>query len=634
MEQLIRNITSRITDKLSDDKPFYTPDDLREYDIPEFLIQRVEVEIYRNLNESVVPPHSEWADMGASEVELAWEKFIDAIVAEVRMPVSFAPTVFETAIADVLEMILQPRKSIPEILFGPKETLTTDELEKRLSFVSVNTHLASAIQKYVQRKGMSEIGIGPARHVVRRVDERVTANYNSLNWAQLLNPLFILAGPAVDTELFRIFFRDRNMDRISRRFDLLSGSLNKIEFIETLSSPDLLNEEGYEEDQASLFDVSESKSTAEDSTPGDDNENVNPSNRSLQDDFKTAPDVTGTDDVSLSEDEDDRPISEGPGGYADESDSILNSYSEKNTGSNTEFDAKIADLQQDQDELPETEQTNDSILGSFQKSGGKDQESPDETDPDQAPDQSRELSSERSIAEAAAGEKIDEDESHLNRKFDIVSKFPETGDDQEGDDEETEEQAQDRLKNEENGERDIAFNDQYGAESLEKDLSELSATDEAQEVPLSADDIDEDEDAPSEDESPIWQSFLSDEEHVENEDIPEFSAYADLEESPSDEEIEDVPLIDLTDGDSDITSADHLIGWMKDDEQRFVSAIFSGSDRAYEEALIDLEQLSNWGQASRFIEKEIFARNHVDMYDEIAVDFTDRLQTYFDEFKS
>ena len=82
MDQLIRNITSSITKQLSGSKSFFTPDDLREYDIPEFLVQRVEIEIYRNLNESIVPPHSEWADMSAGDVEEAWEQFIEAIVAE------------------------------------------------------------------------------------------------------------------------------------------------------------------------------------------------------------------------------------------------------------------------------------------------------------------------------------------------------------------------------------------------------------------------------------------------------------------------------------------------------------------------------------------------------------------------
>ena len=128
-------------------------------------------------------------------------------------------------------------------------------------------------------------------------------------------------------------------------------------------------------------------------------------------------------------------------------------------------------------------------------------------------------------------------------------------------------------------------------------------------------------------------------------DIPEYSEFAELDEDNGDDDAtesgtikdsydEEAPLIDLTVKDTGANSAEHLIGWLKDDEDRFTSHIFSGSEKAYEEALIDLNQLDNWKQASRFIEKEIFARNLVDMYDEEAVDFTDRLQTYFVEYKS
>jgi hypothetical protein len=118
----------------------------------------------------------------------------------------------------------------------------------------------------------------------------------------------------------------------------------------------------------------------------------------------------------------------------------------------------------------------------------------------------------------------------------------------------------------------------------------------------------------------------------ENDNTTEYSEYSDLNYEDADEEEE--PLIDLTVQENEVETAEQLIGWLKIDEERFRSHIFSGSDKAYEEALIDLNQLDNWNQASRFNEKEIYARNLIDMYDEEAVDFTDRLQAYFDEYKS
>jgi len=616
MEQLIRNITTSITDQLSGDKSFYTPDELREYEIPEFLIQRVEIEIYRNLNDSIVPPHSEWADMSAREVEQAWEQFIEAIVAEVRMPASFATTVFETAIADVMEMILQPRKAIPEIIFGPQKKLTMQEVEKQISTVTVNSHLAQAVYKYMIRKDINEIEIGTARRIVMKVDERITANYNSLNWAQLLQPLFILAGPKVDTELFRIFFRDRNMDRISRRFDLLNGSLNKIEFIETLSSPDLLNEEGYEDDQVSLFDVqqeNEPDSGSRDNSASGPKTDVNkptPKDSERYQDSSTADSAEKTGSEPKQKVDSDTVPAEG--------NDLVES---DNTGESNP----------DQDD--DNEENDDSLLSSYQTETY--QPEFNEEEPDGLVDRQR---------DEAEAEEVDIDEQDGDEP--LYSRFDEGFDDQSEVEEETDDRFADRFTSEEEEDTDEepdSTNEADDTEKLVVDAPETSAVDSEEQV-ITGLGPDRESDDNNDEDSPIWQAFLGDEDHVKDDDIPEYSEFAELDEETGDEEgasatikdsyDEDEPLIDLTVKDTDVDSAEHLIGWLKDDEDRFTSHIFSGSEKAYEEALIDLNQLDNWKQASRFIEKEIFARNLIDMYDEEAVDFTDRLQIYFDEYKS
>src|SRR6056297_473902 len=616
MEQLIRNITTSITDQLSGDTSFYTPDELREYEIPEFLIQRVEIEIYRNLNDSIVPPHSEWADMSAREVEQAWEQFIEAIVAEVRMPASFATTVFETAIADVMEMILQPRKAIPEIIFGPQKKLTMQEVEKQISTVTVNSHLAQAVYKYMVRKDINEIEIGTARRIVMKVDERITANYNSLNWAQLLQPLFILAGPKVDTELSRIFFRDRNMDRISRRFDLLNGSLNKIEFIETLSSPDLLNEEGYEDDQVSLFDVqqeNEPDSGSRDNSASGPKTDVNkptPKDSERYQDSSTADSAEKTGSEPKQKVDSDTVPAEG--------NDLVES---DNTGESNP----------DQDD--DNEENDDSLLSSYQTETY--QPEFNEEEPDGLVDRQQ---------DEAEAEEVDIDEQDGDEP--LYSRFDEGFDDQSEVEEETDDRFADRFTSEEEEDTDEepdSTNEADDTEKLVVDDPETSTVDSEEQV-ITGLGPDRESDDNNDEDSPIWQAFLGDEDHVKDDDIPEYSEFAELDEETGDEEgasatikdsyDEDEPLIDLTVKDTDVDSAEHLIGWLKDDEDRFTSHIFSGSEKAYEEALIDLNQLDNWKQASRFIEKEIFARNLIDMYDEEAVDFTDRLQIYFDEYKS
>lgn len=100
----------------------------------------------------------------------------------------------------------------------------------------------------------------------------------------------------------------------------------------------------------------------------------------------------------------------------------------------------------------------------------------------------------------------------------------------------------------------------------------------------------------------------------------------------------DDPIVDLTEpgegeeeesGESE--SARQLRKEMEDEQSYFTEEIFRGSERAYEEALREIAAYESWKEASRFIEKNIFKRNLVDMYSEPAVDFTDRLHSWFME---
>ncbi|MEX0944959.1 MAG: hypothetical protein WD513_00815, partial [Balneolaceae bacterium] len=95
------------------------------------------------------------------------------------------------------------------------------------------------------------------------------------------------------------------------------------------------------------------------------------------------------------------------------------------------------------------------------------------------------------------------------------------------------------------------------------------------------------------------------------------------------------PIYDLT---KEEPAIEQKIGglneWMLDEKDTFIEELFGDSEDAYEQALADIIEFEDWKQASRYIEKEIFTRNRIDVYDEIAVDFTDRLHSYFLENKS
>jgi len=76
-----------------------------------------------------------------------------------------------------------------------------------------------------------------------------------------------------------------------------------------------------------------------------------------------------------------------------------------------------------------------------------------------------------------------------------------------------------------------------------------------------------------------------------------------------------------------------LSNWLAPDSDRFIESIFRGSPEAYEKAIAALSACSGWKAAASYIKEEIFDAFEVELTDPIAADFTDGMQSYFEEFK-
>ena len=171
MQQYIKNITSILVDRLSSEQLYYAPSDLIDAGFPSFLVQRIQLDLQKNLAESVKLPESDWADMKADPVQDAWDNFLLAIRAETRIPSSFLMSVTENAVEDVLELLSQPRKAVLETLFRSNEVCQLEELQARRKWIVINSILADALIRYLQRKGLSEISKEKAHFVIKETDK-------------------------------------------------------------------------------------------------------------------------------------------------------------------------------------------------------------------------------------------------------------------------------------------------------------------------------------------------------------------------------------------------------------------------------------------------------------------------------
>ncbi len=237
MDQLVHQITSRLCRKLNEEQPYYTPADLTEAGMPDFLVSRIRLELEHNLRDSIVPPDSDWASMSAPDVRQAWALFLDAINGQVRLPHAFTRGVVESAVADLVDLLSQPLAHYPPYLFGTASALSYEEVQAQMRLVVVYPHLGLFLPRYMLKRGLNEISIDTYRHLLTQLDSRVCRNYSPLNWVQLLEPLFTLCGGEVEGELLARFFTEKKLPDQARWLRQIQDPLDSQQLVELLSRP-------------------------------------------------------------------------------------------------------------------------------------------------------------------------------------------------------------------------------------------------------------------------------------------------------------------------------------------------------------------------------------------------------------
>lgn len=186
----------------------------------------------------------------------------------------------------------------------------------------------------------------------------------------------------------------------------------------------------------------------------------------------------------------------------------------------------------------------------------------------------------------------------------------------------------------------VQDDDGFESELIEEDdlIQDAFQPDEETKDPILEEHIGSEEEDSSEDEEekPMWAQFLSEdqmevmmasrEEEEEPESEPTFNTL--LVEDEDDEIFVEEEAIE------DSSATMELNEYLMDSEERWVSDVFSGKQKAYDRGINELGQFDNWNEASVFLQQEIFSKQKVDMFSEEAIEFIDTLQSYFKEYKS
>lgn len=543
MQQYIENITSDLVDRLSTEQLYYTPSDLHEAGFPSFLVQRIQLELQKNLAESVKLPESDWADMKADPVQDAWDNFLLAIRAETRIPSSFLKSVTENAVEDVLELLSQPRKAVLETLFRSNEVCQLEELQARRKWIVINSILADALIRYLQRKGLSEISKEQAHNIIKETDRLVCAGFTPLKWAQHLEPWYDLVGKQIPSEPMMLFYLDKEMRSVARQFEEGPDSLTRNQLIEILSTTDF----NFDETDLNEFVVDKKNSE------------------------KVAAEMP---DVSY--------------GKAVEAENGVMNLEETVTDEESPFD--LDEVEDESMDLPFDLTTAD--LNDENQPNDALDESPFDLDETETMDE--ELSAE---LHSPADEKPED--------VPIWQRFVPEG-------EESEEPLESAVEEWEDTEDTILT------------IANSLAIDEPN---ADVESVEEEDDAS---ESNLFETYAT-ASSVEQESVPRktYSSIADLNHVESDpvpddtEESEEEDVIYLSD------DAKTLLTHLMDYKDDYIDEIFRGDERAFYVQIGEISRYKNWMMAGKYITRDIFDKNRVDLYSDNAVLFTDAVQEYF-----
>lgn len=570
MKQALSHITKRLQQRIPDEQAFFTPSELLEAGLPEFLVARIRLTLHQQLSRSIAPPRIEWADSGVAEAEQAWRQFSKVLHEHVRLPRKRSPRIIENAVSDVLHLLCEPREFLPRYLFAGDAVLSLKEARERVEWVVVYPQLGQFLPKYMQARELEVISRARYENALRQLDDKLVSRYKPADWLNLLAPLFTLFEGEVPKSLLQQFFEDKARYGIAERIqqheeELLSQGL-LLGFIAPDTPPAEAAQVQVSPESATVPESEEKQAAAEPS--GAEAEAENPpeaqEEHTPEEDSGETPEPEPIPEpeerISAEEQQEEvkpeKPAERQPVQDKDQEADPQEEDPEEEPDALAEFlnfDFKSSEIVDNAEEKPAADAS--------EESAGTDSKT-------EEPDQERPAQTEVPLAEDS------EEETPLYARF----KSPE--------DEETEDKTQESEQPAAGEER-----------SEEKEAQPAGRP----EIPRTKPDKSDKED---DDDIPLWKRL---------------SMQAEEEAAP----------LPVSQPAPDEASASELRSFLKAGEEDYIKALFEGDEAAYAEALERLSDFGKWREAGKYITNTIFRKKGISMYSATAVDFTDRLHKFF-----
>jgi len=166
---------------------------------------------------------TDWVDYDHPEMETATQAFLDAVEQHLQVPRERWADTLRTAARRTTRYLVRPVPTLMSFVFEDAAgSVPVPQVRWRMRFFGPYAYLRDAVQAFAEKHDRDAFSPDVFERVLRRVDERMTADFSADRWVDLLDPLFDTARRAtghtqVPISLLRTFFEEKNADPFAER---------------------------------------------------------------------------------------------------------------------------------------------------------------------------------------------------------------------------------------------------------------------------------------------------------------------------------------------------------------------------------------------------------------------------------
>lgn len=236
MQKIIDQITDNLAGLVTSDKPFYSPKELLKAKIPSFVVERIRMALEDKVREELGKLSTDWFDYSSRLVTDAWVDFEQAALGSSHIPRDQLYGILSQIVSDIVHVFIEPRKNMANYIFRDDEELNLQELEHRCGRLTVYKHFGTAIPLYMKKRELQALNKERCKLLIQKIDAKLVAAYKPEDWAQKLEQLFVLFGGEVDPKLLAIFFEDKGLPAMAKKFSSKRKLVTKSDFIYIISA--------------------------------------------------------------------------------------------------------------------------------------------------------------------------------------------------------------------------------------------------------------------------------------------------------------------------------------------------------------------------------------------------------------